>query len=110
MSDTNKYGMTSWDDPAPVSGNKPNRKDSWIKLKNGSNVIRCITDPYRYITHNFKEEGDSGIGEKINCSKPLHGTCPICSKPGKENAPKMRWYLGVIDRETDTAKIMVGLP
>jgi len=100
-----KFGMTAWDDlPETNFGNFT--KDVYMKLDSGSNVVRCVTRPYQYHVHNFKEEGDTGFGEKIWCSKPAHGKCPICDLNDPNNKAKLRWYVGIIDRKTQTYKLL----
>lgn len=105
-----KYGLTSWDDVVLGGNNqsRENRKDKWLRLNKGSNVVRIVTLPHEYLTHNFKEEGDKGFGTKIKCSK-FHGSCPICdmvSDERKELRAKRRWFVEVIDRKTQTLKTL----
>lgn len=99
-----KHGLTSWDD-IELGGNKVNfkkQKDLYLRLDNGSNVVRIVTRPHQYLQHNFKEEGDTGYGDKIMCSS-FHKSCPLCEKGDK---PKQRWLVGVIDRKTQSYKIL----
>lgn len=104
MSDTVRFGVTTWDEVEIKSGNSfQSKKDVFMRLENGSNVIRCVTRPHQYHVHVFKEEGDSGFGDKIMCSMPGHGSCPLCEKGDR---PKRRWYLGVIDRKAGQYKIL----
>lgn len=105
MIDTVKFGVTTWDEVEIKSGNafQGGKKDVFMKLENGSNVVRCVTRPHQYHVHVFKEEGDSGFGDKIMCSMPGHGSCPLCEKGDR---PKRRWYLGVIDRKEGRYKIL----
>lgn len=97
------FGLTSWD---TVELNQPTQfkktKDLYLKLENGKNRIRCVTRPYQYSVHTYKEEGDTGYGDKIKCSKH-HGSCAVCEE---NNRPKLRWYVGVIDRKTQSFKIL----
>lgn len=112
---TEKFGLVSYDE---VDFPKPNAKkplsggkDEWMRLEQGNNELRIITDPYQYVEHRYKAEGDKGYGDRIRCSAVAYGSCPICDmrdpKTGKQlYPPKKRWLLGVIDRKTNTPKIL----
>lgn len=103
-----KYGLTSYEDYEFNSkGNQPKRgRDEFIRLQNGSNEVRLITDPYVYMVHKFKEEGDKGFGDKVMCSKNS-GSCPLCEHPDKMvSTVRPRWFVGLIDRSTQTYKVL----
>lgn len=104
MNNSNKvqFGATSWDEVELKQPKAGKSKDVYMRLENGSNVIRCITKPYQYQVHNFKEEGDQGFGDKIMCSAH-HKSCPICELGDK---PKRRWLVGIIDRKTQSVKVL----
>lgn len=98
-----KHGEIDWNDDAlKVSDGKGKGKDQFLKLKNGSNLVRVLTLPHQYYQHKYKIEGDKGYGYRINCSAK-HGFCPVCAKGDK---PKKRYLFGVIDRTTNAYKIM----
>lgn len=99
---TVKFGLSSYDDYEFNNRPKNNNKDLWLRLQTGANPLRIVTDPFLYMVHKYKEEGDKGFGDKINCSK-YHGKCPLCEM-GLKASP--RWYVGVIDRRTNTYKIL----
>lgn len=96
------YGLTSWDDIELGTNNPMNNKDLFLKLDGGSNIVRVLTNPFAYEVHTYKEEGDPGFGQRVLCSKE-HGQCPLCDIGNKS---KKRWYLGVIDRKTQTYKLL----
>ena len=99
----NKYGEQSWTDVVFDSSAKKNSKDTFLRLSPGSNVVRLLTLPHAYYQHKHMIEGGKKFGYRINCSDPEHRTnCPICEK----DKAKRRWFLGVIDRKTDTYKIL----
>lgn len=105
MNNVAKFGLTSWDEvelKQPTNFQKS--KDLYMRLENGNNIVRCVTRPHQYLVHNFKEEGDTGFGDKIMCSS-FHkdAPCPVCATGDK---PKRRWLVGVIDRKTQTYKIL----
>lgn len=103
MSNVVKFGLTSWDEvelKQPTNFQKS--KDLYMRLENGNNIVRCVTRPHQYLVHNFKEEGDVGFGDKIMCSS-FHKECPVCAAGDKA---KRRWLVGVIDRKTQTYKIL----
>lgn len=100
-----KFGLTSWDEvELKQPSNFQKSKDLYMRLENGNNIIRCVTRPHQYEVHNFKEEGDTGFGDKIMCSSfHKESPCPVCALGDK---PKRRWLVGVIDRKTQTYKIL----
>lgn len=98
-----KHGGMAWDDNSLVGGSDKNKgKDQFMKLKPGSNLIRILTLPHQYFQHKYKFDGEKGYGHRINCSAK-NGHCPVCAKGDK---PKKRWYIGVIDRQTNSYKIL----
>lgn len=103
MTNINSFGITSWDEVELKQAKSFQRgKDLYMRLENGTNVIRCVTRPHQYLVHNYKEEGDSGFGAKIMCSN-FHKSCPLCEAGDR---PKRRWLVGIIDRKTQTYKIL----
>ena len=98
------FGEVNWGDPDTQDGKKfANNKDLFLRLDEGSNEVRLLTQPFQYLVHMFKKEGDTvGFGQKILCSA-LNGSCPLCAL-GDEAKP--RWLLGVISRKTGTYKIL----
>lgn len=98
------FGEVSWNDNTYGNDNKKNtnNKDLWLRLDEGSNEMRLITQPFQYLVHKYKKEGDPGFGQKVSCSQ-IHGSCPLCDLGDKA---KPRWLLGVISRKTNTSKIL----
>lgn len=97
------FGEVSWADDVFGDGKgASNSKDLFLRLDEGSNEIRLVTQPYQYLVHRYKKEGDPGYGQKVYCSA-IHGSCPLCSLGDKA---KPRWLLGVISRKTGTYKIL----
>lgn len=99
------FGEVSWNDDVYGSseGKKnSNSKDLFLRLEEGSNEMRLVTQPFQYLVHKYKKEGDSGFGQKVSCSA-IHGSCPLCAMGDKA---KPRWLLGVISRKTGTYKIL----
>lgn len=103
----NKFGEVSWNDEVQVgNGDRKNVKDLFMKLEKGSNIVRIITTPHLYMQHRWKPEGDpASYGYRVMCSA-VHGSCPICSMGGDDSKAKRRWLLGVIDRKTNSYKIL----
>lgn len=98
------FGEVSWNDDVFGGDNKKttNSKDLFLRLDEGSNEIRLLTQPFQYFVHKYKKEGDTGFGQKVQCSA-IHGSCPLCATGDKA---KPRWLLGVISRKTNTYKIL----
>lgn len=100
----NKHGKMSWKDESFSTGEK-NGKDTFLRLSPGSNVVRLITDPHLYNQHKYKIPGEKGYGHRITCSKTEEdNSCVLCSE--KNDKPKKRWFIGVIERKTNTYKIL----
>lgn len=100
-----KYGLSNWDEEIKTGrpSNSSQKRDEFMRLQDGSNVVRIVTAPHQYYAHKFKEENDPGFGDKIMCSTPAHKACPVCDR---KDRPKRRWLVGVIDRKTQTYKIL----
>lgn len=110
MSETNgtnqKFGMTSWGDVNLQPNNTRNTRDSFLRLDQGDNLVRVITKPFEYLVHRFKaNESDPGYGTKV-MSSIFHGSDPLMEPPYNLKAPKKRWYVGVIDRKTQSYKVL----
>lgn len=100
--ENNTFGEISWQDDVFAGSEKKNSKDLFLRLDEGSNEVRLITQPFQYLVHKYKKEGDKGYGQKVMCSA-IHGSCPLCSAGDKA---KPRWLLGVISRKTQSFKIL----
>lgn len=96
------FGEISWNDDFGGDKKMVNSKDLFLRLDEGSNEMRIITQPFQYLVHRYKKEGDPGYGQKVYCSS-IHGSCPVCELGDKA---KPRWLLGVISRKTGTYKIL----
>jgi len=98
------FGEVSWTDDVFGGDDKKhtNSKDLFLRLDEGPNEVRLITQPFQYLVHKYKKEGDPGFGMKVQCSA-IHGSCPLCADGDKA---KPRWLLGVISRKTNTYKIL----
>lgn len=99
------FGEINWtDDVFGGDGKKnTNSKDLFLRLDEGSNELRLITQPFQYLVHKYKKDDDAaGFGQKVQCSA-IHGSCPLCAMGDKA---KPRWLLGVISRKTNSYKIL----
>lgn len=98
------FGEVSWNDDVFGGENKKttNSKDLFLRLDEGANEVRLLTQPFQYFVHKYKKEGDNGFGQKVQCSS-IHGSCPLCAMGDKA---KPRWLLGVISRKTNSYKIL----
>jgi len=100
----NKYGMVSWDE-VETQTTSPNasRRDLFLRLSDGSNIVRVLTKPHEYLMYRYKSDpSDPGYGERV-LSSIYHGSDPLMEKGLK---PKKRWLVGVIDRSTQSYKIL----
>lgn len=99
----NTFGEVSWnDDVFGFSDKKTNSKDLFLKLDEGDNELRLITQPFQFLVHKYKKDENDKIGQKVYCSA-IHGSCPLCDLGDKA---KPRWLLGVISRKTNSFKIL----
>jgi hypothetical protein len=104
MSNSNYVsGEVSWGDTKLFDGKNAGKKDEWLRLAPGPNIIRVLTLPYQYYQHQVKFDLGNKYGYRINCSTTKESGCPICESGDK---PKRRWLLGVIDRKTGLYKIL----
>jgi len=100
---TTTFGEVSYSDDVFLGDKKnSNTKDLFLRLEEGSNEMRLVTNPFQYLVHKYKKEGDPGYGQKVGCSQ-LNGSCPLCDAGDKA---KPRWFYGVISRKTGTYKIL----
>lgn len=107
MSEKNQFGATSWDIDTGSSFKKgPSAKDLYLRLEQGSNVIRIITKPHEYLVHQgFKPDPQApGYGKKVMSSKFYGEDC--LEKPPWNLKAKRRWLVGVIDRKTQSYKLL----
>lgn len=101
-----KTGAVGWSDVKLGGGKKVEGKDLWLRLNPGSNIVRLITDPYQYWQHRVMLEGGKRYGYRINCAGKDQG-CPCCEMTEEQGQKaKRRWLVGVIDRKTNTTKIL----
>lgn len=97
------FGEVDWNsDFGGGEKKQTNNKDLFLRLGEGSNELRLVTQPYQYLVHKYKKEGDTGFGQKVSCSM-IHGSCSLCAAGDKAKA---RWFLGVIDRKTNSYKVL----
>lgn len=102
---TNQFGATSWDIDTGGGFKKENKKDEYLRLEQGSNVVRLVTKPHEYLVHRFKaHDKDPGYGERVLSSK-FYGEDVLEAAPYNLKA-KRRWLVGVIDRKTQSYKLL----
>lgn len=98
-----KHGEVDWNDQgngnADVDGGN---KSEFMRLVNGSNVVRVITKPYQYYVHKVKFENDQAFSRRIYCSA-LNGHCAVCELG---DSPKRQWLVGILDKKTGQQKIL----
>lgn len=99
-----QFGEVSWESEQYSDRKNTNSKDLFLRLDEGSNEIRLVTQPYQYLIHKIKKDptNPKDFGQKVHCSA-IHGSCPVCATGDKA---KPRWLLGVIARKTSTYKIL----
>lgn len=103
---TKKYGFVEWNEPLNSKKTKDQKRSEFLTLGEGSNLIRIVTKAHQYYSHKYKHKDDPspGFGDKIMCSmRKKDDPCPVCEEGSK---PSRRWYVGAIDRKTQTFKIV----
>jgi hypothetical protein len=99
---TYSFGEVSWD--AGTNNKSKNMKDLFLRLMPGDNDVRVVTPAFQYVVHKYKAEGEKGFGRKVVCSATKDDpSCPLCEAGDKA---KRKWYVGVIDRKTNSYKIL----
>lgn len=100
---TANYGLTNWEDVEIKQPQANKQKELYMKLEDGQNKIRILTKPHQYLVHHYKtNEKDPGFGVRI-LSSIHHGSDPLIDRGLK---PRRRWLVGIIDRKTDSYKIL----
>lgn len=102
---TQNYGLSDWDQKQGRAASQISDEERvpFLRLKDGNNILRIITLPYRYNMVRFKASPDEkGYGHRINCSWPLED-CPAVKAVGGK--AKERYFVGVIDRSDNQVKI-----
>jgi hypothetical protein len=69
-----------------------------MKLEQGDNSVRIVSNPYQFVVHWAKDS--SQTDRKIKCAIK---NCPLCKKGIKT---QYRWLLGVIDRADGQPKLL----
>lgn len=94
MTNEYKYGeLQDWNDVDVNTGS------GYMKLEQGSNVVRIITQPYQFTVCWIKDP--QGVPRKVRSA--LVPACPLVKRGEKL---QKRWYVGVLERRTGQAKIM----
>ncbi len=103
----NSFGATNWNIETS-NGYKPNQnnKDLYLRLEQGSNLVRLVTKPYEYLVHqNWKiNPTDAGYGHRVMSSLFYDGKDILKEK--YNSTPKRRWLVGVICRKTQSYKLL----
>lgn len=99
----NKFGAVNWDEVNLQNGKGNKSRDSFLRLDSGDNQIRILTKPHEYLMHKYKvTPTDPGYGTRVKSSL-FHGR--DCLVDAGHRVQK-KWYLGVIDRKTQSYRIL----
>jgi len=101
---TSTFGEISYNDEIYSDKKTTNSKDLFMRLDEGDNELRLLTNPFQYSVHKVKKDPSNpkDFGQKVPCSA-IHGSCPVCATGDKA---KLRWLYGVLSRKTGTYKIL----
>lgn len=103
----NAYGLVEWDQVQTYTGKARTavKKDYFLRLETGDNIVRLVTEPHQYWVHRYKtNESDPGYGQKVLSCKGNGEADPLEESRGMK--PKRRFLVGVIDRKTGTYKVL----
>lgn len=92
-----KTGKVSWKDS---SNSGSTEKVEFMRLSEGSNLVRFVSDPYQYQEHTINRE-DGRFGYRVKCAIE---ECPACEETGTR--PKKKYMAGIIDRKTGQYKVL----
>ena len=102
-----QFGQQEWDSVEIKSNNGPMKssKDLYLRLEPGENRIRIVTKPFQYLMHKYVPNSPNykGFGERVYSSLP-NGSDPLKDLTGK--GPTRKWLIGVIDRKTQSYKLL----
>lgn len=102
-----KFGQIKWGEKSNSSGGgkKVDYLEKYLRLEDGKNFVRFVTDPYEYLVHKVKFKNDTPnykFGRNIHCA----GTgCPLCANK-KEYPLKTKYVAGVISRGQNKFKLL----
>jgi hypothetical protein len=116
-------GVKSWSEMNFGNGQqKESAKTEFLRLEQGSNVVKIVTDPYEFLIHRYKSPlSTQSYGDKLMSCFPAGtrsfelGVDPFFDKKVSEAKddkekkaarPQSRWYIGVIEKKTMTFKLM----
>ena len=112
---TVKSGAVGWNEDFGGDKKKKDYKDYFLKLQDGENNLRFVTEPFQYIAHKVKKDptNKKDFGRKIGCSQ-VHGSCPLCDEAAAIEDKALRgqaeakayFYVGVIDLKSGTYKVL----
>ncbi len=97
------YGEISYSDEIFPDKRPASSKDLFLRLNEGDNELRLLTNPFQYSVHKVKKDPNNpkDFGRKVPCSA-VNGSCPACA----HDKAKLRWLYGVIDRSTGQFRIL----
>jgi len=99
------FGEVNWTDNLDFGDQdkKNSNKDLFLRLKEGDNEMRFVTSPHQYLVHKVKKDPNNpkDFGQKVWCAA-INGECPACA----HGDAKPRWLVGVIDRSTNSYRIL----
>lgn len=102
MTNTENWGLTEWDNVEVQTGRRQT-KTEYMRLKEGDNIIRIMTKPHEFKVHNWKAHPDDpGFGKRI-LAAAVAASDPLVEAGSK---PKRRWLIGIVDRSTQSYKLM----
>ncbi len=98
------FGKVSLDDVGNYQSKNKYDKEKYLKLEDGVNNIRMVSDVYRYFYHKVEFDGDKNqYGRSIRCTT-VKEECPLCLKGLRASE---KFYIAVIDRKVGQNKIKI---
>lgn len=97
-----QFGFVGWDRKSNGFKDQSERIP-FIRLEDGNNILRIVTDVALYNFVRYKGKDDKGYGRRINTAYPLHDNCPAYKYA--HGKVKERYMVGVIDRRDSEVKV-----
>lgn len=89
------FGEISWGAAGGGSGG------DFLKLKDGSNKVRIVSDPTKMTVHWVKDS--TNATRKVNCAVD---NCPVCHRGQDGDRASVKWIVKALDRSDGKVKLL----
>ena len=95
---TREVKEIDWSDD---SGSGSNLQNDYMKLAEGSNKVRVLTNPTQFYVHFVVDT--TGAKRRVNCA--LEG-CPVCKRGRDDEKAQSKYLIKVLDRRDGAVKLL----